>query len=84
MAQRYGPDRSFEDARLIGEIVSLTHPQVRQFFDHYVTGRRPLPYPEYFAKIGWRLEAPGTVTERGEPLPPAARKLRLGVLGPAG
>ncbi|WP_082016910.1 hypothetical protein [Hymenobacter sp. DG25B] len=54
LAKKYGPERPFEDDQLIGEIVALTHPDVRQFFTDYVQGSQPLPLSEYFEKIGWR------------------------------
>ncbi|UOQ73397.1 M61 family metallopeptidase [Hymenobacter cellulosilyticus] len=57
LRQKYGPTRSFEDAQLIPEVVALTNPALQQFFDQYVIGNQPLPYAEYFDKIGWRFQA---------------------------
>ncbi|MBD2769894.1 hypothetical protein IC235_18550 [Hymenobacter sp. BT664] len=65
LREKYGPTRSFEDARFIPEIVALTHPDVQQFFDQYVVGSQPLPYAEYFSKIGWRYLAAETEVKRG-------------------
>jgi predicted metalloprotease with PDZ domain len=59
---KYGPTRSFEDAQLIPEVVALTNPAMQQFFDQYVIGSQPLPYAEYFDKIGWRYQATGQAT----------------------
>ncbi|TGE20701.1 peptidase M61 [Hymenobacter aquaticus] len=59
---KYGPTRSFEDAALIPEVVALTNPAIQQFFDQYVIGSQPLPYAEYFDKIGWRYQATGRGT----------------------
>ncbi|TGE26606.1 M61 family metallopeptidase [Hymenobacter metallicola] len=59
---KYGPTRSFEDSQLIPEFVALTNPALQQFFDQYVIGNQPLPYAEYFAKIGWRYQAVGQST----------------------
>ncbi|MCB2380159.1 peptidase M61 [Hymenobacter sp. BT635] len=59
---KYGPTRSFEDAELIPEVVALTNPAIQQFFDQYVIGKQPLPYAEYFDKIGWRYQATGRGT----------------------
>jgi len=56
LRQKYGPTRSFDDKDLIPEVVALTNPALQQFFDQYVVGAQPLPYAEYFAKIGWRFE----------------------------
>ena len=60
LRQKYGPTRSFEDKDLIPEIVALTDPQIQAFFDRYVMGNEPLPYAEYFQKIGWHY-APNEV-----------------------
>ncbi|QNE41195.1 peptidase M61 [Hymenobacter sp. NBH84] len=64
LRQKYGPTRSFEDKDLIPEFVSLTNPQMQDFFDRYVIGNEPLPYAEYFQKIGWHYAA----TEEGKTL----------------
>lgn len=53
LREKYGPNRSFEDDQLIDEIVALTQPEIRQFFDQYIIGSQPLPYTAYFRKIGW-------------------------------
>jgi predicted metalloprotease with PDZ domain len=65
LRDKYGPTRSFEDAQFIPEIVALTHPDLQQFFDQYVVGSQPLPYAEYFSKIGWRYLASDTEVKRG-------------------
>ncbi|GAA3937732.1 peptidase M61 [Hymenobacter algoricola] len=59
LRQKYGPTRSFEDKDLIPEVVALTNPALQQFFDQYVIGSQPLPYAEYFSKIGWQFQAEG-------------------------
>ncbi|WP_165370510.1 M61 family metallopeptidase [Hymenobacter persicinus] len=59
LRQKYGPTRSFEDKDLIPEVVALTSPAIQQFFDQYVIGSQPLPYAEYFDKIGWRFQGEG-------------------------
>ncbi|GAA4019197.1 peptidase M61 [Hymenobacter fastidiosus] len=59
LRQKYGPTRSFNDQDLIPEVVALTNPALQQFFDQYVIGSQPLPYPEYFDKIGWRFQTSG-------------------------
>ncbi|TGE14902.1 M61 family metallopeptidase [Hymenobacter elongatus] len=58
----YGPTRSFDDAALIPEVVALTNPALQQFFDQYVIGNQPLPYADYFDKIGWRYRATSHAT----------------------
>lgn len=54
LAGRYGPNKPFKDDELIDEIVEITYPEIRQFFDDYVIGNKPLPYEEYLGKIGWK------------------------------
>lgn len=68
LRQKYGPTRSFEDSQLIPEVVALTHPQVREFFDRYVVGTEALPLQEYLSKIGWNYadRAPGKVKAFGQ------------------
>lgn len=48
----YGPENSFKDDAIIGEFVALVHPDLQQFFDDYVTGRKELPIETYFEKVG--------------------------------
>ena len=53
LSNQYGPNKPFKDDELIDVIVANTYPEIRQFFDDYVIGSKPLPYKEYFNKIGW-------------------------------
>jgi predicted metalloprotease with PDZ domain len=53
LKEKYGPSRPFKDEKLIDDIVSLSYPEIRQFFDDHVIGNKPLPLKEYFSKIGW-------------------------------
>ena len=53
LSKKYGPNKPFKDDELIDVIVASTHPDIRQFFDDYVIGSKPLPYKEYYSKIGW-------------------------------
>lgn len=53
LAEKYGPSKPFRDEQLIDDIVALSHPQIREYFDSYVVGDKPLPYKEYYSKIGW-------------------------------
>ncbi|APG59310.1 peptidase M61 [Christiangramia salexigens] len=63
LGEKYGKDRPFEDADLISDIVSLTYPEIQQFFDSYVSGSTPIPYDEFFQKVG--LEEREVMTEVG-------------------
>ncbi|HET6245355.1 MAG: peptidase M61 [Bacteroidetes bacterium] len=55
LSKKYGPNKSFKDDELIDEIISMTSPEIKHYFDNYVIGNKPLPYAEYFNKIGWRF-----------------------------
>lgn len=57
LKDKYGPSRPFKDDQLIDEIVGLTYPEIRTFFDSCVVGSEPLPYQAYFKKIGWNYAA---------------------------
>ncbi|WBL21183.1 M61 family metallopeptidase [Zunongwangia sp. HRR-M8] len=52
LSNKYGKDKPFNDEDLIGDIVDLTYPEIQNFFDSYVTGETPIPYNEFFAKVG--------------------------------
>ena len=52
LSKKYGKDVPFEDAKLIDEIVALTYPDVRNFFNTHVIGETPIDYSEYLAKVG--------------------------------
>ncbi|PCJ97970.1 MAG: peptidase M61 [Flavobacteriaceae bacterium] len=49
---KYGKNSPFEDAELIDEIVAMTYPEVRDFFDTHVIGDTPIDYSEYFSMVG--------------------------------
>lgn len=53
LAEKYGPSKPFRDEQLIDDIVALSHPQVREYFESYVIGNKPLPYKDYYSRIGW-------------------------------
>ena len=52
LSQKYGKDKPFKDEDLIPTIVELTYPEIQDFFDKYVTGKTPIPYDEFFSKVG--------------------------------
>lgn len=56
LAEKYGPNRPFEDDKLLDEIVSLTSPAVRQFFDDYVVGDKTIDYNKFLNMIGWEYD----------------------------
>ena len=52
LINKYGKDKPFDDEELFDEIVAMTYPEIRNFFDTYVSGNTPLPFDEIFAKVG--------------------------------
>lgn len=63
LISKYGKDTPFEDDELISEIVELTYPEIQTFFDKHVTGNTPIPYDEFFAKVG--VEKSESLSETG-------------------
>lgn len=52
LSQEYGVEKPFDDEELFPKIVSLTYAEVGDFLNKYVAGTTPIPYDEYFAKMG--------------------------------
>ncbi|HRG17706.1 MAG TPA: peptidase M61 [Flavobacterium lutivivi] len=52
LSQEYGVEKPFDDEELFPKIVSLTYPEVGDFLNTYVAGNTPIPYNEFFAKMG--------------------------------
>jgi len=56
LSDRYGIEKPFNDTTIIEEIVSLTSPDIGIFFENHVIGNTPIPYEEYFKKVGLTFE----------------------------
>ncbi|MFD0975670.1 M61 family metallopeptidase [Salinimicrobium gaetbulicola] len=56
LTDKYGKNRPFKDDQLIDEIVKLTYPEIREFFDTYVSGPTPIPYHEFLEKVGLQFK----------------------------
>lgn len=52
LTNEFGPKKPFNDDELFGKIVELTYPEVGDFLNTYVAGSTPIPYDDYFAKMG--------------------------------
>ena len=52
LSKKYGGSKPFEDDKLIDEIVAMTYPEIRTFFDAHVIGDTPLDYNVYWKKVG--------------------------------
>ncbi|WP_019670685.1 M61 family metallopeptidase [Eudoraea adriatica] len=54
LSKKYDDDTPFEDDEIIDEIVAMTYPEIRSFFELYVQGNTPLDYDEILASVGLR------------------------------
>ncbi len=52
LSKKYGDSTPFKDDKLIDEIVAMTYPEIREFFDLHVIGDTPIDYSSYLAKVG--------------------------------
>jgi len=62
LSQEYGVNKPFNDEDLFAKITQLTYPEVGEFLNTYVAGKTPIPYDEYFAKMGvtkTKIQVPG-------------------------
>lgn len=69
LSKEYGTTKAFKDDELFNKITSLTYPEVGAFLNKYVAGETPIPYEEYFAKMGVteaKLEVSGNPFLKGQ------------------
>jgi predicted metalloprotease with PDZ domain len=62
LSNEYGTKKAFKDEELFSKITELTYPEIGAFLNKYVAGETPIPYADYFAKMGVtesKLEATG-------------------------
>jgi predicted metalloprotease with PDZ domain len=57
LSKKYGDMIPFKDDKLIDEIVAMTYPEVRIFFDMHVIGGTPIDYNQYLSKVGLASKA---------------------------
>lgn len=55
LSNKYGKNKPFEDDKLIDEIVDMTYPSLRAFFDDHVIGDIPINYNDFFEKVGLEI-----------------------------
>src|SRR5436190_10088763 len=53
LTKKYGAGKPFKDEEFLTEFVQASHPDVQDFIDKYINGSLPLPYKEYFNKLGY-------------------------------
>lgn len=52
LVEKYGKGRPISEATFFDDLAAMTYPEIRPFFDQYILEANPLPYREYFNKIG--------------------------------
>ena len=52
LSKEYGVSKAFNDDELFAKITALTYPEVGDFLKTYVSGPTPIPYANYFEKVG--------------------------------
>ena len=55
LSNKYGKNKPFEDDKLFDEIVAMTYPSLRDFFDSHVIGDIPINYNEFLNKVGLEI-----------------------------
>ncbi|NJW53358.1 M61 family metallopeptidase [Salinimicrobium oceani] len=55
LTERYGKNKPFNDNELFDVITELSYPEIGEFFQTYVVGTTPIPYNEFFEKVGLEL-----------------------------
>jgi predicted metalloprotease with PDZ domain len=50
----YGKNRPFPEDNFYNIFVNETYPEIQSFFERYIVGIEPLPFEEYFAKLGYK------------------------------
>lgn len=55
LSMKYGKNKPFDDDKIIDEIVAMTYPSLRIFFDKHVIGTAPIDYNEFFEKVGLEI-----------------------------
>lgn len=52
LIDKFGPDHAFSEAGFFDTFVSMTYPEIADFFDDYVKDTQSLPITDYYAKVG--------------------------------
>jgi predicted metalloprotease with PDZ domain len=52
LSKKYGPDKPFDDDKLIGEITSMTNAEVGRFLQEHVVKGTPIDYESYLKRVG--------------------------------
>ncbi|WP_420147691.1 PDZ domain-containing protein [Spirosoma sp.] len=52
LAATYGPDKAFSEKDFFTTFTQMTYPEIADFFNRYVKAAEPLPFKEYYSKLG--------------------------------
>ena len=52
LSKKYGVHKTFDEDTFFDEIVKMTYPEIKTFFDKYIIKADPLPLKEYFGWLG--------------------------------
>jgi len=69
LSVEFGMNKPFSDDEIFDVIVKYTYPEIKTFFDLYVSNETPIPYEEYFKKVGIEkttISVPGNVFIKGQ------------------
>jgi predicted metalloprotease with PDZ domain len=64
LSKEYGTEKAFDDNALFSKITALTYPELGDFLSTYVSGTTPIPYNDYFSKMGVKsamISTPGNI-----------------------
>ena len=53
LLDKYGKYKPFPEKEFFDIFVDMTYPEIEQFINNYIKGTKPLPYKEYFSKLGY-------------------------------
>ena len=54
LLNKYGKNKPFPEKDFFDVLVEITYPEIERFIDDYIKGTKPLPYEEYFNKLGYK------------------------------
>lgn len=60
LSKKFGSEEPFKDRKLFKEIAALSDKETMKFFKKYVSGKKSIPYEEYFSEVGITYTAPST------------------------
>lgn len=52
LAMTYGPDKAFPEKEFFAVFTQKTYPEIADFFNRYVKATEPLPFADYYRKLG--------------------------------